>query len=266
MKTIKVVGYYRTSGKTELQNKGFGLQTQKSEVRKMIKDNGWDLVGEYTDDGVSGTSVDRPQFQQLLIENGFDYICVYSVDRLWRDEISCSIIKHELKKMEKDVKSVREQNYSLYDENPSDFLMNRFSELLCSYEKMIITSRLSKGRKQKVLKSQSTSGKLPLGYIWKNVNNVKTVVVDEGVKEVVKNIFVSYNQKERVSEVTRKTNTRLLEIGRKTITYQTIKNILNNPLYSGVVSYGDIKIKNGSHTPIISKNLFTRCQNRLETK
>jgi site-specific DNA recombinase len=126
MKTIKVVGYYRTSGKTELQNKGFGLQTQKSEVRKMIKDNGWDLVGEYTDDGVSGTSVDRPQFQQLLIENGFDYICVYSVDRLWRDEISCSIIKHELKKMEKDVKSVREQNYSLYDENPSDFLMNRF--------------------------------------------------------------------------------------------------------------------------------------------
>jgi hypothetical protein len=131
---------------------------------------------------------------------------------------------------------------------------------------MIITSRLSKGRKQKVLKSQSTSGKLPIGYVWKTRNNVKTVIVDEGVKEVVKNIFVSYNQKEKISEITRKTNTRLLEIGRKTITYQTIKNILNNPLYSGVVSYGDITINNGSHTPIVSKHLFTKCKNRLETK
>jgi len=262
----RVVSYFRTSGKTELQNGGYGLSTQKSEVRKIIRENGWKCVGEYVDDGISGSIVNRDGLQKMFLEEDYDFVVVYSTDRLWRDDLSTAIIKHTLKTRGVDVKSVKETNYTLYSDNPSDFLVNSFMELLNSYEKMIITQRLVTGRRQKVLKTNTTSGLLPIGYRWEVRNNVKTVVVDEGVKDVVKNIFVSYNQSMKVSQIHRQTNERLIEIGRKKMSYQGVKNILSNSFYSGVVNYGDIKIKNGSHEKIITKNLFTRCQNRLEKK
>lgn len=266
MKTMKVVSYFRTSGRTELQNGGYGLSTQKSEVRKMIRENGWKCVGEFVDDGISGSVVNRDGLQKMFLTEDWDCVVVYSTDRLWRCDLSTAIIKHTLKTKGVDVKSVKETNYTLYSDNPSDFLVNSFMELLNSYEKMIITQRLVSSRRQKVLKTKTTSGLLPIGYCWKKKNNVKRVVVDQDVKEVVKDIFGSYNKGMKVSEIYRDTNLRLIEMGRKKMSYQGVKHILSNPFYSGVVRWGDIKIKNGSHTPLISKHLFTKCRNRLAKK
>ena len=66
-KKLRGFGFYRTSGETGSQNRGYGLATQKKDVREYCKKNGIELVGEYVSDGVSGTEFEKDyQLQEML--------------------------------------------------------------------------------------------------------------------------------------------------------------------------------------------------------
>ena len=58
-KKLRGFGFYRTSGETGSQNRGYGLATQKKDVREYCKKNGIELVGEYVSDGISGTEFEK---------------------------------------------------------------------------------------------------------------------------------------------------------------------------------------------------------------
>ena len=60
--------------------------------RRLLHDyalrQGWPVVAEYADDGVSGTTFDRPQFQKMLCEipqRGINLILIKDLSRLGRD-------------------------------------------------------------------------------------------------------------------------------------------------------------------------------------
>ena len=66
------------------------VTNQKEVLRNYCKNNGFNLVKEYVDDGYSGTTFDRPGFQEMLedIKNKkIDLIIVKDLSRLGRDHV-----------------------------------------------------------------------------------------------------------------------------------------------------------------------------------
>lgn len=68
MKNIKQIAglYFRLSQEDERAGESLSIDNQRHILRKYAEDNGFEIYGEYIDDGVSGTTFDRPQVQRLL--------------------------------------------------------------------------------------------------------------------------------------------------------------------------------------------------------
>ena len=69
--------YIYTRVSTSMQVEGYSLDAQKDKLRKYAEYQEMSIVGEYSDEGKSGKSVEgRPQFKQMLadIESGKDNV------------------------------------------------------------------------------------------------------------------------------------------------------------------------------------------------
>ena len=64
--------YLRLSRDDEQQGESASIQTQRTMLQTYARDNHLHVVGEYVDDGWSGTNYDRPGFQKMIddIEDG----------------------------------------------------------------------------------------------------------------------------------------------------------------------------------------------------
>ena len=64
--------YLRLSRDDELQGESSSITSQRQLLTQYVKERGWSIVGEYIDDGYSGTNYDRPDFQRMIddIEDG----------------------------------------------------------------------------------------------------------------------------------------------------------------------------------------------------
>jgi len=83
MSTKRVALYARVS------TDGQSVENQLRELRAVAQRHGWEIVGEYTDRGISGSKGrdQRPQFNAILngvARKDFDLVAAWSVDRLGR--------------------------------------------------------------------------------------------------------------------------------------------------------------------------------------
>ena len=58
--------YYRLSQEDERQGESVSIEHQRTILRKYAEEHGFKIHDEYIDDGVSGTTFDRPDVQRLL--------------------------------------------------------------------------------------------------------------------------------------------------------------------------------------------------------
>ena len=58
--------YMRLSRDDENYGDSVSIETQRTILRKYAQDNGLNVVGEYVDDGWSGTNFERPAFQRMM--------------------------------------------------------------------------------------------------------------------------------------------------------------------------------------------------------
>ena len=85
---IKVYTYTRVS--TTMQIDGFSLDAQDEAVKRYAMANGYKIVGQYSDEGKSGTNVEgRPEFQQMMNDiesekDGVKYVIVFKLSRFGR--------------------------------------------------------------------------------------------------------------------------------------------------------------------------------------
>jgi DNA invertase Pin-like site-specific DNA recombinase len=80
---LRVAVYARVS----TLGKGQDTEVQFRELRQFSQARGWQIVGEYTDSGVSGSKESRPELNRLLTEarrRKFDCVLVYRYDRFAR--------------------------------------------------------------------------------------------------------------------------------------------------------------------------------------
>ncbi len=76
------------------------IEAQFYEINKFAQEEGILIEKYFSDEAISGRTVVRPQFQEMLSEiydgKKIDYIIVHKVDRFSRDKYQSAIIKEKL--------------------------------------------------------------------------------------------------------------------------------------------------------------------------
>ena len=194
--SVNVFGYVRVSTEGQVK-KGYSIDEQCEEIEKYCKDNSYNLVHLYKDEGISGAkanedemSLERDGLLDMLAclkESKIQYIVTLTTNRMWRSDMAKVLIQRELKKNNVDVKAIDRPNYSIYTQNPNEFFVNSMFEVLDVYETMEITLKLRRGRLQKAKGGGYAGGGIPFGYYCPNGHRKLCIHTEEA--KAVQRVF-----------------------------------------------------------------------------
>lgn len=180
--------YCRLSRDDEQSGESMSIENQRILLQRYAKENGFEVVDVYIDDGWSGTNFDRPDFQRMKrdIENGnIDIVLVKDLSRLGRNQIETSLCI-QVFFPEHQVRFVAVSENIDTDKGEDDFmeLRNLFNEWFVRD-----TSRKVRGGyRQRALNGDYTGAFAPYGY-RKDEHNKHKLVPDENTAAVVQRIF-----------------------------------------------------------------------------
>lgn len=122
-------------------------ELQLRELREFAVRRGWEIAGEYVDQGVSGSKESRPQLNRLLADarkRRFDVIAVWKLDRFGRS------LKHLVMTLA-DLESLGIAFVSLRDSfdlsTPSGRLLFQLVGAMAEFERALIQERVRAGLK-----------------------------------------------------------------------------------------------------------------------
>ena len=194
--------YCRLSRDDELSGESNSITNQKSILSKYAKDNNFQNIKFFVDDGYSGTTFTRPAFMEImeLAENGkIGTIIVKDHSRLGRNRLVVGQL------LEEDFVKLNIRYIAIMDNIDSSQGLNDFLPIQDWFNEMHAKNTSQKVRA--VLKNKGESG-IPLAhnvpYGYKKDENDKTKwVVDEPSAEVVKEIFNLFIQGHGTCEIAR---------------------------------------------------------------
>ena len=185
-KITRVAAYARVSSDKDAAFHSLEAQTEYYQNFVAARPD-WELVSIYSDNGISGTTIHRPEFQRMLQdcrEGKIDLIITKSVTRFARNTIILLETIRELKKLGVDCYFEKEDMHSI---SPDGELL---LTLLAMYaeEEARSASENQKWRIQKLYDQGKPAGGHTFGY---RLGNERFEVVPEEA-EIVKEIFRLY--------------------------------------------------------------------------
>lgn len=177
MKTA--VGYCRFS--TDMQREE-SIMAQMRAIDEFAEREAIKVIKYYKDEGQSGTSDNRDEFQLMMNEvKGIDYVIVHKFDRFARN--SFDHVMNERKLNNKGVKLV--SVLEPVGENPESILTKNLLIGMNEYFSLNLSREVKKGHKENALQCKFNGGTPPLGY--KIVNGFYQI--DEEEAKIVQMIF-----------------------------------------------------------------------------
>lgn len=265
MKKAAAYGRYSTDMQREES-----IDAQFRAIREYCQRNDILLISEYADEGISGTTDNRPQFQQMITDaqNGlFDYVIVHKLDRFSRSKYDSAIYKRKLKQSGVQLLSVLEN----LDGSPESIILESVLEGMSEYYSKNLSREVRKGLKENALKCKFNGGTPPLGY---DIDENKDYVINEYEAEIVRLIFNMYLENYTYGEMSQKLNSQgyKTKMGKK-FNKNSYYDILTNEKYIGTYVYSQktrrrhhdkdmIKIENGMPA-IIEKETWNEVQKMI---
>lgn len=126
------------------------VENQFQELREVAKRNGWTVVAELSDSGISGAKGrdQRPAFDQLLkraTRREFDLIMVWSVDRIGRSIQHLVGFMNDIQAMGVDLFVMQQ---AIDTTTPSGRMIFSIFSALGEYERELIRERIMAGQKR----------------------------------------------------------------------------------------------------------------------
>ncbi len=183
--------YYRLSQEDERQGESVSIDNQRAILRKYAEERGFEIHDEYIDDGVSGTTFQRPGVQRLLDDaktGVINTIIVKDLSRFGRNYIEVGqYVDYVFPAF--GIRFIAIQD-NVDTENRDSGAMERMP-IMNVFNEWHAANTSKKIRA--VLKSNAREGKYharkaPYGYV-KSDTEKKTPIVDEEAAAVVKRIF-----------------------------------------------------------------------------
>ena len=192
---MRVVGYVRVSTENQNGADSFGLETQRDTIAKYCAANGLELVQIYEDPAFSGSlpPLERPGLHALLETlkaEDIQQVVVTRLDRLARDTMLSLWLLKEIKKLGAELVNIAEPGRW---EDPTQKLLLTMVAAFAEFEKSLIASRLSSGRKTKARQGGYAGGKAPIGY--RAERGDKALTLDEEKAATVRRVFELRDEK-----------------------------------------------------------------------
>ena len=235
-KRAAIYARYSSQHQTELSVEG---QTER--ILEYCKKNGFEIVKEYADRGISAFLIEkRLDFQKLIqdaMEAKFDYVIVWSTDRFARSRLDARKYKELLAEYGIKVVSVSEPSI----EGPENILLESNQEMLAEYFAAKLARDSMRGMITKAKKGQYLGGIVPFGYRKVKVNeNDWGFEIDEKEAKVVRKIFEMRAEGVSIMQIARYMNQAGWKTRRgKAFTNASIDWILSNEKYKGIYTFNN---------------------------
>ena len=184
---MKAAGYLRVSTDAQAGEDRFGLESQTQAIQKFAEDQGYEVVSWYTDAGVSGGTLERPELQRLLLDSRaaqFEVVLVAKMDRVARDLMAQLWLEKELLRANVEIVSAAEP---FRGQDPTNRLFRQIIGAFAEFEKAMIADRMGRGRKAKAAQGGYSGGGVPLGY--KSKRRSGKIELDPEKANVVRTVF-----------------------------------------------------------------------------
>lgn len=292
--------YIRLSREDGDKQESESIGNQRKILQRYVKENNLCLVKEYVDDGISGTTFDRPSFNELLqdIENqNINMVITKDLSRLGRDYIKTGFyLEDYFPKNNIRYVAITDGIDTYIDSTNND--ITPFKAIMNDMYAKDISKKI-----RSVLKEKQKQGEYMCSipaYGYKRHPTIKNkLIIDEQVEDIVEKIFDMYANGHGSVEIVKflNSNKYLSPTGyRKTGIVQdenktqynwnevTLCNMLKNEVYIGntvqnkksVISYKVKKIRtvekenqirvDNTHEPIIDQDTFEKVQCILEKR
>ncbi|PFK01346.1 hypothetical protein COI97_15890 [Bacillus cereus] len=243
---------YRRVSTDEQAEKGFSLENQKLRLESFATSQGWEVVGDYVDDGFSGKNMDRPALKRMFNNvDKFDVIIVYKLDRFTRSVKDLNEMLEKIKEHNIAFKSATE---SIDTTTATGRMILNMMGTTAQWERETICERV-----RDVFGKMREQGLYPNGkptYGYKMENGTLSLIPDEveNVKlmfEMIKShgqLHIAKTLRARGIKTTKGYDWMGSSIGR----------LLRNPFYYGEMEVDGkmVKVTNKGYEPIITKEEF----------
>jgi len=245
MKTAVIYARYSSDNQTEQSIEGQLRVCQDYAQRNNIV-----VLNTYIDRAMTGTNVNRPDFQQMIKDSSkkeFDNIIVYKIDRFSRNKYETAKYKKILKDNGVKLLSAMEN----IPDTPEGIILESLLEGMAEYYSAELSQKVKRGMNETRLKGNFTGGTIIYGY---NVENHK-VVINEEQAEVVRYIYKQYSLGTYVKDIIKSLTERGILNKGKPFARNTIYNILKNEKYAGVFRHGE-EIFTNIYPRIVSEEIY----------
>jgi site-specific DNA recombinase len=265
----RYVFYLRCSSDDQKHGDFTTIDTQRDINTEHICKQGGQLVGDYADEGKSGTNLTRPDWKRLLADaqaGKFDVVVVTYMSRLGRGN-SFVIAEYELQKCGVKVEMVREQ----FTDDLAGYIGKTTTNMMDGLYPMMVSQWTRTKMEQMVANGFFCGGQPPLGYCKEFVPGYsatpdgkeppKRMIPDPDQAEIVRFAFDLFLIQRKVAAVRDYLNS---VTGRR-YTTTSAKYLLQNEVYTGNYVFGKWR-KDDAHPAIVDKEVWQTVQDVLEER
>lgn len=293
--------YMRLSQEDERQGESLSIDNQRHILRKYAEEHGFEIHAEYIDDGVSGTTFDRPQVQRLLDDaktGVINTILVKDLSRFGRNYIEVGqYLDYVFPTFGIRFIAIQD-NVDTANRDSNAMEMMPIVNLFNEWHAANTSKKIRAVKKSNATEGIYTANKAIYGYVM-GTDKKRTPVIDEEAATVVRRIFEMYASglsPKKIAEIFdeecipspgvyahekygKKLKPNALNIWHKS----TIREMLNNMIYIGhmpQLRWTSLSYKNkkryrkdesewtiiyNTHEPIISKELWDKVHERMKS-
>lgn len=288
MNKEKIAAIYSRVSTQEQADEGYSLETQEQLAKDYCTANNITLYKAYSDRGISGKSIKgRPGVQALLKDaelKKFDQIIVWKINRLSRKLKDTLEIVEKLSYNNVELVSLTEKTE--LNTNEGRLHMHIMSSL-GEFERGQIAENVKMGMNARARDGKWNGGKV-LGYDLVEIpdsnrkRKEQLLTINNKEAELVRHIFELYYNGKGYKAIANQINKEGYHTKKGNyFSVVSIKDIVTNPLYSGMIRYDlrrnwasqrrkginpDPILVPGIHEPIISKELFEKVQELIKSK
>jgi len=253
---VKRAALYIRVSTLEQAQEGYSVGEQKERLIAYCKAKDWIIADIYVDGGYTGSNINRPGIQKLIAETDkFDLVLVYKLDRLSRSQRdTLYLIEEVFRPNNVDFISMQE---SFDTSTPFGKAMIGLLAVFAQLEREQIKERTWMGRVARAKTGlHHGGGNIPIGYDYCDGK----LVINPYEAEQVRKIFEWY-----LSGFSLKAIAERLQSEGYTNKYSSysswssIRNILGNETYTGLLHFGDIMVED-AHEAIITKEQYDAAQ------
>lgn len=275
----RAVGYVRVST-AEQAEYGYSVEAQKLQIENYCTQHGYELVGIYADNGISGKNMSsRPELIRMIKDSKnsiFETVIVWRLNRISRKQIDTLNILSELFEYNIGFKSCTE-NFDI--DSPTGKLLFQIMGGINEFERNSIVENVKMGMNQRAREGEWNGG-IILGYDTvkvqgRNMKDIKShLAINPNEAPIVKEIFELYASGKGLKAIVNHINHKGYRTKKgNPFNVNGVRDILLNPTYVGKIRFNVRQnwsekrrkglnpnpiIVKGNHDAIISEELWDK--------